>query len=105
MNDFGALKLAGILSNMTRRVSNSDIYNSAQNVARYKIKLARFNNGKVCEEFLDALLLAGRSWIRIANYAYSCERILLIKDNEYIKTWTRKDCEEIRTKDHHLYYA
>lgn len=87
-----------ISSNMTKKVSNNDIYNSAQDVVRYKKKLARFNNGKSCEEFLDALLLAGRSWIRIANYAYSCERILLIKDNENIKAWTRSDCEDIVKK-------
>jgi integrase/recombinase XerD len=88
----------GVLAIMKSRIANDDIYNSAGDVDRYKRALERYSNGLDCIKFLDALLLAGRSWIRIANYGYSCKRILDLKDNKPIKLWTREDCEEIVKK-------
>lgn len=83
---------------MKNRIANNDIYNSAADVDRYKRALGRYSNGSDCIKFLDALLLAGRSWIRIANYGYSCKRILDLKDDKPLKSWTRDDCEYIVKK-------
>ena len=83
---------------MKNRIANNDIYNSAGDVDRYKRALGRYSNGLDCIKFLDALLLAGRSWIRIANYGYSCKRILDLKDDKPLKSWTRDDCEDIVKK-------
>lgn len=83
---------------MKNRIANNDIYNSAGDVDRYKRALGRYSNGLDCIKFLDALLLAGRSWIRIANYGYSCKRILDLKDDKPLKSWTRDDCEYIVKK-------
>lgn len=65
----------------SQRITNNDIHNSARRVDRYKNFLKRFKNCPDRIKFLDALLLSGRSWIRIATYAYSCQRILEIKDD------------------------
>ena len=88
----------GVSTVMKNRIANNDIHNSAGDVDRYKRVLERYSNGLDCIKFLDALLLAGRSWIRIANYGYSCKRILDLKDDKPIKSWTREDCEEIVKK-------
>jgi integrase/recombinase XerD len=82
----------------SQKIANNDIHNSAMHVERYKNILQKFKNGSDCIKFLDALLLSGRSWIRIATYAYSCQRILQIKDDKAISSWTRDDCEEIVKK-------
>ncbi|MGC1708177.1 MAG: site-specific integrase [Nitrosotalea sp.] len=82
----------------SKKIANNDIHNSAKHVERYKNILTRFKNGSDCIKFLDALLLSGRSWIRIATYAYSCQRIVQIKDDNAISSWTRDDCEEIVKK-------
>jgi len=82
----------------SKKIANNDIHNSAMHVERYKNILTRFKNGSDCIKFLDALLLSGRSWIRIATYAYSCQRIVQIKDDKAISSWTRDDCEEIVKK-------
>lgn len=83
---------------MKNRIANNDIYNSAGDVDRYRRALGKYSNGLDCIKFLDALLLAGRSWIRIANYGYSCKRILDLKDDKPLKSWTRDDCEYIVKK-------
>lgn len=88
----------GVSTVMKNRIANNDIYNSAGDVDRYKRALERYSNGLDCIKFLDALLLAGRSWIRIVNYGYSCKRILDLKDDKPIKSWTRDDCEYIVKK-------
>ncbi|MGB9002722.1 MAG: tyrosine-type recombinase/integrase [Nitrosotalea sp.] len=81
-----------------QRIANNDIHNSVRDVERYKNILQKFKNGSDCIKFLDALLLSGRSWIRIATYAYSCQKILQLKDDKPIISWTREDCEEIVKK-------
>src|SRR5574337_217647 len=88
----------GVSTVMKNRIANNDIYNSAGDVDRYRRALGKYSNGLDCIKFLDALLLAGRSWIRIANYGYSCKRILDLKDDKPLKSWTRDDCEYIVKK-------
>ncbi len=75
-----------------------DIHHSRKRVEYTRIaieKLFSSDNAKITCEFLDRLQIENKSYGRIANYAESIKRILLIKDDKKISDWTKKEIESV----------
>lgn len=84
------------LSNMSRNNGNSDIYNSRRKVETWKRTMAAHGeNGKVVVKFLDRLKFLGKSYTRIADYAFCCNVILKINNAKQLKDWDKEDCQNV----------
>lgn len=75
-----------------------DIHNSRKKIEYARSSIFRSfseENARTASEFFDRLVIENKSYGRIANYAESVKRILLIKDDKSISEWTRKEIESI----------
>ncbi|MGI0101988.1 MAG: tyrosine-type recombinase/integrase [Nitrosotalea sp.] len=78
-----------------------DIHNTKKRIEYIKAALPRRfseENAKTTCEFLDKLRIENKSYGRIANYAESIKRILVIKDDVKISEWTKKEIELVHKK-------